>query len=386
MINRRHTNRAPIGVLISVLLFLFVALMAPVLSNNKPILIYHDSGLHFPVISSNSAFKYPIEPSSYSFALHPPVPYLPTDIDLNQSGVPPFSLAENNPWYFCHWLGTDEIGRDVLSHLIYGCRSSMIIATGAMIVALIVGLFLGSLGGYWHGRQLQLSWLGAMIALVLLVIFINGFTALGHRISAFGTWLLILTWGALLVLIITRLQNRFKFKRNLFPKITLSPDAWVVRLINFFTAMPAYFALLAFLAIWPEPTTTGIAAVLGLLMWPDLTRLTRGAIIQLRNTGLSEAAESLGYSPFRVMFRHLLPNAVQPALVALSFGIGGAIMAESFLSFVGIAPAEMVSWGTLLAKTRSYPEMWWLSVFPGLAILAAILTFYRLAAVLQETD
>ena len=95
---------------------------------------------------------------------------------------------------------------------------------------------------------------------------------------------------------------------------------------------------------------------------------------------MAESALSLGYPPARIMFVHLLPNAIQPALVALSFGLGGAIMAESFLAFIGIAPAELISWGTLLAKTRTYPDMWWLSVFPGLAILYAILTFYRLSS------
>lgn len=381
---KRH--RFSIALLIPVLALIFVALMAPLLSNNKPIVAIDDQGIQFPIWSDDPVLSYPIDKSHYKWALHPPIPYAPGDIDLDNSGVSPFSKPAEHPWYHTHWLGTDEIGRDVLAHLIHGCRSSVIIALGAMIIALVIGLLLGAVGGYWHGRLLRLSWVQLLLMVAVVVYVVNAVWTISVQFNSFVSVILCSLLVAIAVVVLrftAQFENRLfgKYNRSnwLRSGIRYSPDLLVRGLLNFFTAIPGYFALLAMLALWSKPNAASLSVVLGLLMWPDLTRLTRSGVIQMRQTKMAESALSLGYSPARIMFFHLLPNALQPALVALSFGLGGAIMAESFLAFIGIAPAEMISWGTLLAKSRTYPEMWWLSVFPGLAILFAILTFYRLS-------
>lgn len=361
--------------LLPLLLLLLVALLAPVLSNNKAILIWTSGGIHVPVAGDMVP-----EEEKVIFAIHPPVPYSPTDIDLQHVSQPPLTLPLNQPWYYMHWLGTDEIGRDVLAHLIYGCRTSVWIAFGAMIIALTAGLLLGAISGYWHRRQLKMNYITLLLALLMAGFLINFGSTISISYHWFFGFLLSATLFALFIFLLIRL-NHTLLSQNFHSKFSFhfSPDAIIVGAINFFTAIPAYFALLALLALWSNPSSSSLAVILGLLMWPDIARLTRSAVIKNRGSGWAESAQSLGYSPIRITLFHLLPNALQPALAALSFGIGGAIMAESFLSFVGIAPAEMVSWGTLLAKIRSYPEMWWLSVFPGLAMLFAILTFYRIA-------
>lgn len=376
----------PLSAFLPVLLLLTIAAFAPLLSNNKPLFAWGDAGPEFPAFKKAGHHSAPQDFSTYTFAIHPPVPYSPTDIHLDMAGSPPLSKVVNKPWYFTHWLGTDEIGRDVLAQLIHGCRTSVWVALAAMFLAFTIGICTGALGGYWHNHQMKIS------PLLILVISLTALTlpvfwkALFAQISAFFAWIcvvLTLLIAAWLIKFCVLLANKFSFW--LFrPIIRFSPDSAVVGGINFLTAIPGYFALLTLLAIWSEPTVSGIALALGLLMWPDVARLTRSAMISLRQTGLTEGAKSLGYSPLRIAIRHMLPNAVQPALVALGFGVGGAIVAESFLSFIGIAPSEMTSWGTLLAKTRTYPGMWWLSVFPGLAILMAVLITYRISNQFQS--
>lgn len=390
MIQFKRISHIPVGVTVALAILFLVAVFAPAISNNKPIIVLDESGLSFPIFSGEPS-QVEQRGENAAFILHPPIPYLPSDIDLDHAGKPPLTFPQKKPWYHAHWLGTDEIGRDVLAHLIYGCRSSVMIAVGAMAIALLIGLSLGALGGYWHEQRLGLTLPVVLLIAVTAPILFNGMKVAAYHLSTPVTAIVVMisvSAFGIVVGLCNRWMNRLlrgairgKTNRiNLF----IHPDRWVIGLTNFFTTIPAYFALLAFLAIWSTPNAASISLALGLLMWPDITRLTRSTIIQLRKTGMAESAESLGYSPIRVVLYHLLPNALQPAMVALGFGIGGAIMAESFLSFVGVAPAEMVSWGTLLAKTRSYPDMWWLSVFPGVAIFCAVLVFYRLSSSLEK--
>lgn len=374
-ISKRH-----IAPLLPLTVLLMLALFAPVISNNQPILIISSEGLHLPLAGGNPSGKEHIY-----FTLHPPIPYAPTDINLEHASHPPLSKVTGHHWYRTHWLGTDEIGRDVLANLLHGCRSSVLIAFGAMTIALTVGLILGAIGGFWHQNRIGLRPLTILIAMMMTIFLYNSAVVLQARLSspwAIIGFIVIAVFCCSLLYGIHRVTEKRAWFAPKF-RINISPDSIVVAVINFFTAIPGYFALLALLALWPEQTAFSLTVILGLLMWPDIARLTRSAVIKNRGSGWSESAQSLGFSPLRITFQHLLPNSLQPALVALSFGIGGAIMAESFLSFIGIAPAEMVSWGTMLAKVRSYPDLWWLFVFPGIAILIAILTFYHVAGMFE---
>lgn len=382
------TDNFPLSALLPVLLLLTLAAFAPILSNNSPLLVWGSQGLEFPAFKKSSLHSSPRDFTTDSFTIHAPIPYSPTDINVDMTGLPPLSKAADKPWYYTHWLGTDELGKDVLAQLIHGCRTSVWVALAAMCLAFSIGICTGALGGYWHSKSLKISpfLISTLILLaVVLPVFWNAFFAQMNDLVAWFCVVFTLLVSFMVIKLCDFLHNRFSVW--LFrPVIRFSPDSAVVGSINFVTAIPGYFALLTLLAIWSEPSISGISLALGLLMWPDVARLTRSSMISLRQTGLAEGAKSLGYSPLRIAFRHLLPNAIQPALVALGFGVGGAIVAESFLSFIGIAPAEMTSWGNLLAKTRAYPGMWWLSVFPGLSILGAVLVTYRISTQFQNDN
>jgi peptide/nickel transport system permease protein len=141
--------------------------------------------------------------------------------------------------------------------------------------------------------------------------------------------------------------------------------------------IPTLFLLITIAAIFP-PSIFTIMAVLGFLEWTGIARYVRSEFLRVRSQDFVAAARSIGSSDVRVMLRHVLPNSLAPVLVAMSFGVASAILAESGLSFLGIGvPAYMVTWGSILSEARSNTFAWWLAVFPGFAIFLTV-TVYNL--------
>jgi peptide/nickel transport system permease protein len=149
--------------------------------------------------------------------------------------------------------------------------------------------------------------------------------------------------------------------------------------------IPALVLILALIAVLENPTIWHLMMVIGATSWTGIARLTRAEFLKLRNTEFVTAARGLGAGPLRIMFRHMLPNALAPVLVPISFGIAAAILIESGLSFLGFgAPPPNPSWGTLLNAGRSNLQMWWLILFPGLAIFFTVLAYNLIGEGLQE--
>lgn len=162
-------------------------------------------------------------------------------------------------------------------------------------------------------------------------------------------------------------------------------DMLFSRIIEVVMCIPPLVLILALIAIVPHPTIWHMMAVLGLTGWTSMARLTRGEFLRLREMDFVAAARGLGASQGRIIFRHILPNALTPVLVPISFGIAGAILTESALSYLGFgSPPPNPSWGTLLNGARSNLEMWWLVVFPGGAIFLAVLAYNLIGDGLQE--
>lgn len=155
---------------------------------------------------------------------------------------------------------------------------------------------------------------------------------------------------------------------------------WVVsRVIEIFICFPYFFIILAVAAFLPaENRIFYIMLSIGFFQWMTIARLTRGEFLKLRRQEFVTAAQALGARGRRVIFRHILPNALAPVLIAVSFGIAGAILAESGLSFLGFGVQEPdVSWGKVLNAARTQPKTWWPLVYPGLCIFLSI-TCYNL--------
>jgi peptide/nickel transport system permease protein len=154
-------------------------------------------------------------------------------------------------------------------------------------------------------------------------------------------------------------------------------DLLLSRLFELWAAIPVFFLILTAAAFFP-PSLFSIMAIIGLTGWVGIARLTRSQFLQVRSYDYVAAARSLGCSNGRIMFVHILPNAIAPVLIPAAFGVAGAILAESGLSFLGIGvPAEAITWGSLLAGARSNAAAWWLVIVPGLAIFLTV-TMYNL--------
>jgi peptide/nickel transport system permease protein len=155
-------------------------------------------------------------------------------------------------------------------------------------------------------------------------------------------------------------------------------DSAVTRLVESLMAFPSFFFVLIIQGLLPSASILQIMIVIGLTRWTDVARLVRGEVLRLRSAEFVLAARALGLPPRRILFRHLLPNAMGPVLVSATFGVAGAILLESALSFLGFGtPPPTPSWGELLAQAFGNDGKWWLTIFPGVMIFITV-TAYNL--------
>ena len=234
-------------------------------------------------------------------------PYDPNAIDLFNILAPPDTT---------HFFGTDELGRDVFSRMIYGARISLVVGLVAVGIATVIGVTLGSLAGYYGGRV----------------------------------------------------------------------DMVIMRAVDVMLSFPTIFLIIAAIAFL-EPSITTIMAVIGVTSWMGITRLLRAEFLSLREREFVLAARAQGAGDARVIFRHILPNALVPVVVTATIGVAGAILTESSLSFLGIGvQPPTASWGNILMSGRDNIDIaWWLSVFPGMAILITVLGYNLLGEGLRDS-
>ncbi len=163
-------------------------------------------------------------------------------------------------------------------------------------------------------------------------------------------------------------------------------DAIIMRVIEIVMLFPVFVLIITLISFLP-PSIWNIMIVLGLTGWTGIARLVRGEMLKLRSSEFALAARASGLRDGRVIFRHLLPNAMSPVLVSATFGVAGAILVESALSFLGFGvPPPTASWGEILSQSKSYLHRgaWWLVVFPGLAIFLTVTAFNLVGAGLRD--
>ena len=214
-----------------------------------------------------------------------------------------------------HPLGTDQLGRDVLSRMLYGARVSLAVGFVSVSIATVIGLTLGATAGY-HGGPV---------------------------------------------------------------------DAALMRLVDLMLVFPSFFLLLAVLAFL-RPSIWTIMAVIGATGWMRVARLVRAEFLTLKEREFVVWSQSIGANGFRVIWRHILPNAMGPVFVAMTLGIPAAILTESGLSFLGIGvPPPHATWGNILNEGKDAIEIaWWLSFYPGLAILVTVLSYNLLGEGIRD--
>ena len=356
MRRQQHTPKRTIFVLIAIL---FVALLGNFLANDP----------------QKSIFP-------------PLIPYSAKKLDAaNSPFFSPFSTQNTPSVYQRHWLGTDELGRDITAGLIAGTRTALLIGGGGVLLALLIGLPIGLAAGFYGDNRLEMNiWTlilrGGNGGVLLFYLFVF----LHLKESAFLIFTKMTVIYISFELIISILQkyifNKFKILNR---KIIVPLDLIVMRVVDIMQSIPFILWILGALTIVKHLSVTSLILFIGATSWVSFTRLVRGEMIRIRQLEFMEAAEAIGASPMRIILRHALPNVLTPVLIAFSFGIANGVLLEAFLSFIGLGlAAEEVTWGTMLMAARTDFGNWWMAIFPGIAIFITVYTFNRLGEVLTE--
>ncbi len=233
-------------------------------------------------------------------------PYNPDKINVNAILQPPS---------FAHILGTDQLGRDVFSRLIYGARISVEVGFISVSISLFIGIIIGAFAGYYAGLT----------------------------------------------------------------------DAFLMRFVDIMLTFPSFFLILAVSAIL-RPSIINIMIIIGLTSWMGVARIIRAEYMQNREKDYVLSAKAAGASDLYIMFIEILPNVVAPILVSATLGVAGAILIQASLAFLGIGIMPPTpSWGGMLSRGKTYIMVaWWLTLFPGIAILLTVLSFNLVGEALRN--
>jgi peptide/nickel transport system permease protein len=345
------------------IIFLFaIAVFAPFIANDKPFFFIDENGISFPIFRNLNATDYSvflaavccvslvymaknnqkkIDPSVRSDVLIRQITiliiivlsgvtlfytFVPKRLDTTnykllaaRDGtkavfpIVPYNYARTNissrqqPPSSQHWLGTDDVGSDVLCRIIHGSRISLSVGFVAVGISSVIGVFVGAILGYYGGK----------------VDFIG------------------------------------------------------MRFVEIMMAIPVFFLIITIVAFFPR-SLLNIMIIIGITGWTGNARFVRAEFLKLRKQDFVQAARALGLPLRSILFRHMLPNGMAPVLVNATFGIAGAIFTEAALSFLGFGVVPPTpSWGQMLSKGVSPTGdfLWWLSLFPGLAIFLTVVTY-----------
>ncbi len=233
-------------------------------------------------------------------------PYDPGKTDVSSKLKPPSPQ---------HLLGTDQLGRDVFSRMLYGSRISLSVGFVAVAISLFIGILVGAVAGYY------------------------------------GRWV----------------------------------DSILMRFVDIMLCFPTFFLILTVVALL-GPSILNIMLVIGITSWMGTSRFVRAEFLSLRERDFVQAAKALGLKDRRIIFKHILPNGLAPVFVTATLDVATAILVEAGLSFLGFGvqpPAP--SWGNILTEGRTYIfDAWWLTLFPGFAILITVLSFNLLGEGLRD--
>jgi len=391
-----------------------LAILAPYIANERPLYIKYKGQSFYPAFTfeTNYRFTDPATGDSINLQLDiadwkrmefesvwwPLIPWSPGKSDpANRRFVGPgdpqrFIDAKGDTLYipsrFKHRLGTNESGDDVLAGLIHGTRISLSIGFISMGIASIIGLFLGAISGYFGDNRLRAK--RGCYYMILLSLPFAWFYAFSVRVyhltdslevsgmAFLGQLLLSILIFALVVMLFSRIGKLISKGKWLGKEVFVPLDTFISRGIEILNSIPVLILIISLAAMTKEYSIIYVMVIIGLTSWTGIARFTRAEFLRIRQMDYIQAAEAMGFTERRIIFRHALVNGMAPSLVSVAFGIAAAILIESGLSFIGVGlPNDIVTWGKLLNQGRENFHAWWLIVFPGIAIFITV-TVYNL--------
>jgi len=214
----------------------------------------------------------------------------------------------NRPGENGHVLGTNKLGQDIYTMIVYGVRTSLKVGIGAALISGVIGVIVGGAAGF------------------------------------FGGWL----------------------------------DKIIQEVINMFMMLPYLFLILLIVAIFGN-SITNVMIVIGVTTWPSNAKLMRAQALTLKERTFVKSSEAMGETKFQILIRYIIPNGIFPVIANTTSGMAGAILSEAGLSFLGLGDPTVVSWGQMIQDGKALiTSAWWITVFPGLAIVFTVMTFFLL--------
>ncbi|MFO7687947.1 MAG: ABC transporter permease [Desulfobacterales bacterium] len=304
----------------------------------------------------------------------------PSTIRLQEKLRPPFSSPnmeslppDRIPALGIYLLGTDELGRDVFTRMLQGAWVSLTVGFVAVGISVVIGIFLGGIAGYFGQNPVRLDH-------ALVVVTLPAGVALLAMKPLWGAALLFLGGITILWLFFGRRATEQGRKAvpgmRLFTLNAFTIDTLIMRLVDIMLCFPTFFLILTVVALLPA-SIYNIMIVIGLTSWMGTTRFVRAEFLALREQDFVAAVRALGVGNLRIIFRHMMPNAVAPVLVSATLGIASAILTEAGLSFLGFGvPPPHATWGNILSDGQNFIfDAPWLTFIPGIAILVVVLAF-----------
>ena len=382
--------------LIYIALLVFIAIFADFLASGIPIIAKSNGQMRYPVfekIAGNLGFS-GINPdinnedywrnADFTFAIWPLVRFSPDRFDAEYYN---FSAPGTGSGKFVHYLGTDDLGRDVLSGLIYGSRTAVLVGFSSVAIAVLIGVMLGLLAGFFGDNSFKINLIEIIAFLVILPFaYFYGFYIrttvlsdafshglpefMGHfMIGIFIFFFIIFVWMKITGAIFRKVFHITPIKQYYIPL-----DLIIGRIIELFVSIPKILLIVS-VAAFAKPSVALVILIIAFTSWMGIARFVRAEMLKIKNLEFIESARALGYRSYRIVLKEALPNALRSVVVSAAFGVASAIMAEATISFLNIGiPPETVTWGKMLALARSAPTAWWIALSPGILILMTVVS------------
>ncbi len=299
------------------------------------------------------------------------IPYDASTLHTDRKNIPTFTDSR-------HILGTDILGRDVAAGLISGTRKSLWIGLATAILSGFFGCWLGISAAYFGDQKYRVNRVGFCIAIL---IFLIGMFYISFEWLIFGQSQL--KWG---IGSLALIAGCYWLSRNIGRKRqwTVNVDLLVSKMIEVRKSIPSLFLLLAILPVFTTRSIVNVIIVLSLFLWSYFAQYARAETMRIRSENYIRRAEMLGLGNWTIMWKHIFPNIIPTLMVVFCFSVAACILAESSISFLGIGLAiDDITWGTMLSEGRK-TLVWWMVVWPGLAIFVLVWSLNTIASYLQE--
>lgn len=304
----------------------------------------------------------------------------PAMIRLQEKLRPPLAKAnldslqpQEVPVMGVYLMGTDDLGRDVFARMLQGAWVSLTVGFVAVGISVLIGIFMGGIAGYFGQHHIRTDHVLFTLALIL------GTGMVIANFTFIGTVILLLCLAYIFYSLFARpgsTEKETPALKAMLHSHAVSVDTLIMRIVDIMLCFPSFFLILTVVALLPA-SIYNIMIVIGLTSWMGTTRFVRAEFLSLREQDFVAAAKALGLSTFRIIFRHIMPNAIAPVLVSATIGIASAILTEAGLSFLGFGvPPPHATWGNILSNGKNFIfDAPWLTFIPGIAILIVVLSF-----------